>query len=200
MKIFILLFFCFSTSLSFASQDVLKCLGQEEKFYHKKRLGGALLKINKSLISEMLQISETLEIKPKYVSEVCNSKKFSESVQLLKLILREKDNLFIFKSAPGDVVQRSQDERAIKEIINRSAFLFIKLINHIQSDFKQANCVIKEIPQIRTFYHSARYILEDEGIEKLLPEPNQINSIFDALFSKKLREKCKSQLNSKTKM
>ena len=192
MKLILCLFIGFSYISNAASQDILKCLGQEEKLYHKKRVGGAMLKINKDLIGEMLQISSTLDIKANFKEEICSTEKYTPSIKLLKLLLREKENLFVFKSPPGDVIQRSQDQSAIDELVTKSAFLLIKLINHIQSEFKQPNCIEKELPSVRFFYKATRYTLEERGIEKILPHPGIIDAIFEKLFSDELRQKCKA--------
>ncbi len=192
MKLYLVIFLYLTSLQSFASQNFLKCLGQEEKIYHKNKKAGALLRINQDLISEMVQLSETLDLKEGFKTEICLAENYPSSIELLRLMLKEQKNLFEIKTASGDVVQRSQDLSAIQELLTKSAYLFIKLINHVQSGFSKANCVIESIPEVAFFYRNARYILEDKGIEELLPKKDKIDIIFKKLFSKELSQKCKS--------
>ena len=189
-SILVLFLLFFQSQTVFGKTSLLHCLGKEEKGYHKRHAGGPFPKINEKLISEFIQLSDTLVLKPKYQSEVCSFDKFPPSIQLLKLILVKKDKIFVSIAKKGDIVQRSLDGQTTEELITMGSFLFIELINDLQTQSKKPNCITKQIPALKDFYKKSRYILEDKGILELIAEIKNIESVFTKLLDPNLLKNC----------
>jgi hypothetical protein len=191
MKLFLLLSFIFTT-LSHASpnKEFLKCLGDEEQYYHKNKLAGPYLTLNKRLISEFIQLSDTITIKRKYQDIVCKSPNTFPSVTLLKLILIHKGNLFVSLAKKNDIVNRSMDERTTDEMSNMAVYALIDFINNFQAQSKKPNCIITKIPELGKFYEQTRYTMEDQGISRLLVTLKDIEGIFKKLGDKNLLKDC----------
>lgn len=188
-----LLIIAFLASNSYASNNkFLKCLGQEELYYHQQgKTPGAVQKLTEKLISEFIQISDTLTIKSRFQSEICNSNsKTPPSLVLLQLILTHKEKIFITKAPKDSVKQRSMDQRMMKEITLNGFNAFKTYINQLQAQAKKPNCIINKIPALKDFYFKTRYTLENQGIRKLILEIKNIDAVFKKLNNKNILDKC----------
>jgi hypothetical protein len=191
MKFFLLLTFLFTT-LAYGSPNkgFLKCLGQEEHHYHKNKLAGPYLKLNQKLISEFIQLSETITIKKTYQDEICKNPNALPSVTLLKLILIHQENLFVSLATKNDIVNRAMDKRTTKEMSNMAVYALVDFINNFQAQSKKANCITTKIPELAKFYEQARYTMEDQGVLRLLKTLKDIEGIFKKLNNKNLLKDC----------
>ena len=192
MKISLFLFIILTTTHSASAKinDVLFCLGQEEKIYHTKKIGGALPKINQNLISEFVQISETLKIKPKYLDLICNGSPYPSSISLLYYMLKYKEDIFHTTAPEGDIVKRSLDKSTMEDLITMGSFQFIKLINLIQAQYKKPGCLLEHIPEMKPLYYRAGIIMQYIGIRKLLAEVKDFEHAFDTLLNYKSLKDC----------
>lgn len=191
MKFFLLISIFFS-SLSFGAtnKSFLKCLGKEEQYYHTKKLSGPYFKLNQKLISEFIQLSDTLTIKSRFQKKICNDKDSLPSMTLLKLILTHQAQIFQSLAHKNDVSQRSMDKRTSKEMSSMAVFALISFINELQAQAKKPNCVIGKIPELKEFYSLTRYTLEDQGVLRLLETLKDLESIFKKLNDKTYLKNC----------
>lgn len=192
MKCFlVVLITLFLNSMAYGNnKEFLKCLGEEESYYHKKKLAGAYVQLNKKLISEFIQLSDTLTIKKQYQNEICNNKNILPSLNLLKLILIKKESLFISLATSGDTVQKSMDHRTKNELTIMGAHTLINFINELQGQASKPNCILNKVPELKDFYLKTRYTLEDQGIISLLNGLKNIDLIFHKLNDKNLLNNC----------
>ncbi len=188
--LFIPILLAHSASAKSKAKDVLFCLGQEEKIYHTKKVGGALPKINQNLISEFVQISETLEIKKKYLNLICNGTPYPPSISLLYYMLKYQEEIFHSSAQKGDIVKISLDKSTIEDLITMGSFQFIKLINLIQAQYKKPGCLLEHIPEMKPLYYRAGIIMQFVGIRKLLSEIKNFDHAFDTLLNYKSLKDC----------
>jgi len=190
MKYILVLTILFSSASFAANKQFLKCLGQEELFYHTKKVAGPYKKLNEKMISELVQISRTLTIKTKYQDEICTNKNYPPSMVLLKLLITKKQKIFLSLTSRLDVKQRSMDKRTMTEIVHNAGQTFVNFVNNLQVISGKPNCIVKNIPDLKLFFVKSRYTLEDEGILKLISEINDIDNLFKKLNQKGILKKC----------
>lgn len=188
---YLLLFICFFSQSSLAQiKPVLKCLGQEEATYHKNKISGALLNLNKKMISELIQMSRTLELKKKYRSIICHHEIFPPSVALLYVVLHDQEKAFAIKTHPDDVIEISKDEKTIEEVIAKSIDSFFSFIDDLQMQASEPDCVLAKIPALKNIYLKTRYTLEDVGPKAILNEIENLEQIMKSLLKKDLLMNC----------
>ena len=166
----------------------LVCLGQEESYIHKNKIGGAYAKLNQEMISALVQLSDHIVMRPKLEEKVCN-KRFA-SVEILRLLLTEKKPPFITQAKVGNIKGRAIDKNSIKELQEKSIYIFIDFVNSIQTQMKSANCLTKQIPELQTFFQKLRHTLEDVGMKQIFNKIKNIDGVFNKLQDNNLKQKC----------
>lgn len=177
MKLFTLLFFILSVHLPAASRPHLVCLGQEEVNIHKIKDTGPYYRLNQEMISNMLQLSESVQLKNQFLKQVCESK--SPSFELLKLIFT--NNKSIFKSFSTDVQRKSVDNDSIKELKNRSFKVLLNFLTRKQATYTDPNCLKRKVPEVLSFYENATYLLSEIGIENTIKTIRNKDIFFNKL-------------------
>jgi hypothetical protein len=181
MKILILVLLAYST-LSLANpKPYMVCLGTEEAYIHKNKIGGAYYKLNQTIISALVQLSDTTKMSPKSLKHVC-SKRFV-SLEILKLILTEKESIFYTTKNKKNIAQYSVDNNSIKELQEKSIHIFISFINSIQAQLNGPHCLLKIIPELNKFFEQMRYTLEDVGVKSIIKTLKNPKVIFEKLHS-----------------
>jgi len=160
-------------------KDYIYCLGQEEAFIHKNKIGGAYTKLNKEVISALVQMSTTINMKKKYVQQICN-KNFS-SLEILRLLMTRPGKVFYTTQSAKRIAQYTIDKNSMVDISDRSVFIFIDFLNAIQSQMKKSDCLLTKIPELKTFFKEMRFILEDVGIKRVMKSLGNPDIIFDKL-------------------
>ncbi len=189
MKILIIALLISYTSLSVAS-PILKCLGKEEKTLYKNKTHGAYLKLNEALISDFIQLSQRVRIKPALLDQICNRNKKSVSLELLKLILLKKEALFS-KENPNETQDlNALDKNAIKSIIEQAYYILQTFLNTMQAQAKKPNCITSKLPEIQEFYFKSRYILEEVHIRKLFEDTVKTEALFQKISNQKFFNDC----------
>ena len=97
MKSFILitLVLLYGTEILAAKKPnlLLECLAREEMRLHKEKNQGALFRLNQEFINELAS-SNDINLKKHFVEEICDSKKHSPSVGLLRLLLLVESDIY----------------------------------------------------------------------------------------------------------
>lgn len=168
-------------------KQFLVCLGTEEAYYHKEKIGGAYSKLNQEMISAVVQLSDKITLKPKFEKKIC-SKRFV-SVELLKFLVTEKQPIFQISSLTN-IQQRAVEKNSIKELHEKSIFIFIDFLNSIQAQMKTANCLTKKIPELKIFFEKMRYTLEEVGHKQIFKEIKKPEIIFEKLQNLSATPKC----------
>lgn len=197
MKIFTVLLLFFSLNILFskpakASHEFLKCLGQEELYIHKNKIGGSYEFINREMINISVQLRDSVRMRSRFEKMLCHKSIKFPSLKLLEFFI-EGHSIFYSSSAKGDIVSRSLDKKSIKELYSNSARLFIRFISVLQSELKVPNCLQKNIPELSDFIIRGRYTLEDIGLKQLINELKNKDIVFSSLLSRKLHKVCNSQ-------
>lgn len=176
MKLFIYIFFLISLNVLAASRPYLVCLGQEEARIHKQKISGPYYKLNQEMISNLLQLSESIDMKPEILKNVCAEE--MTSLAILETILSKGGLLFISSAAESNVQLRSMDNLSIKELKARSFKVFINYLTRLQSNFDDPNCLKKRVPEILSFYENAQHLLIEVGIEGTLDTIRNSKNFF----------------------
>lgn len=164
------------------------CLGQEEAYIHKNKIGGAYSKINQDMISALVQLSDNISMRPKLEEMVCKQK--FPSIEILRLLLTQKKSPLISRANKGNIKARAIDKNAIKELNEKSIHIFIDFVNAIQTQMSSAHCMKKKIPELAKFYSKLRHTLEDVGLKQIFNEIKDINGVFKKLQQLKMNQKC----------
>lgn len=188
--IFSALIFLFLTSTLHAKQPkkFLYCLGQEEAYIHKHKLGGAYSKINQDMISALVQLSDHIHLKPKFEKMAC-AKTFA-SVEILRQLLTEKKSPFFSNNRRGSVKALAVDKNSIKELSGKSIYIFIDFVTGIQGQMKSAHCLKKQIPELSIFFNKMQHTLEDVGMKQIFKEIKNIDGVFKKLQELNVKQKC----------
>lgn len=191
MNIFLSSLFLFILALPANAKPLkqfLVCLGQEEAYMHKHKVGGAYAKLNQEMISAFVQLSDHIIMRPKLEKQVC-AQKFP-SIEILKLLITEKRPPLISKTNKMNVQLHTVDKNSIKELQQKAIYIFVDFINAIQTQMKSPRCLEKQIPQLKDFFKKMRYTLEDVGPEELVREIKDIDSVFKKLQQLNFKKKC----------
>jgi hypothetical protein len=181
--------FCLSSPTHARPQKrYLWCLGQEEAYIHKNKIGGAYNKLNQEMILIIVQLSQTINLKQEIEEKIC-SKKFS-SVELLRFLIKQKENVFYSTVDQENLKLISVDRNSIKEVHEQAINLFIDFINSIQAQMPKAGCLVKKIPELQIFFDRTLHTLEDVGIEGLFKNLKNVDKIFDQLQEIKYSTSC----------
>lgn len=184
MKVFCLVFLFVPTFVLASQGQLLKCLGQEEKYIHQERIGGAFSELNQSMISFVVMFPSGTTIKSDKLKEIC-SEKFS-SFHLLRLFLTEGDKIIVRAKTkkPGD------DALEPESLAKNSLTMFMQFLSQYQASFSKADCLVQSIPQLRGFFRKTRYLETDLSYRKLVKELNNIDLIFDKILSRRVAKGC----------
>jgi hypothetical protein len=175
-------------------QQILKCLGQEEKRFHQKKETGPVYDLNQRLIAELVQIPR-LSVAGEDYWTICAGEKFSESWKLLELSIRKGKELFVI---PGDLtgMQKSITEGMIDDYVEATREILLAFISQIQTQAPTASCLKEEIPELDQFFTEIKYLQEDVDMRQLFAGKDR--KIFDRLKNYPLAfEKCRARLKKK---
>jgi hypothetical protein len=141
---------------AFALRDerqLIKCLGAEEKQFHKAKDTGPLYDLNQRLISEMIQIPHA-DLSDENYNHICKNS-FSPSWKLLELSISKGKQLFDVKNANG--IQKQITEGTIEDYIEGTREIFLNFMTQIQALAPSASCLKEEIPQLDNFFNDIKF-------------------------------------------
>lgn len=196
MKLFLVtvLFFAFEAR---AANQLLICLGAEEKRLHQEKSSGPLYDLNQKMTAEMIQIPN-VTITPNEFKSVCRKNRFSQSWKLLELSLRKGKKLFIIpESITG--LQRSITQGMIDDYVETSKEILLGFISSVQAESPTPNCLFEEIPLLNKFFIEIKYLQEDIDIQKIMAGKDE--KIFDKMKDypsafQRCRERAKKKAKS----
>lgn len=203
MKCFVIwtfLLYSFSAMAYHSERHLIKCLGEEEKAFHKNKEVGPIYELNQRLIAEMIQIPHA-ELDDLAFIEMCKTKHASASLKLLELSIRRGNEIFdIPKNVSG--IQRSVTEGMIVDYIEATKEIFLSFISSIQTLAPSASCIKEEIPQVDAFFTDIKYLQEDVDMKKIFAGRDA--KIFTKLLGykaafKRCQERIKKKLKSESK-
>ncbi len=157
------------------ANDLVFCLAKEEETIHKKKVTGPVYALNQSIINKLSGLG-MMTFKKDFVKEVCQSQTFTPSLQFLKSIL-SKDHDDVLDKLPYYVnVSLEGEYDSLMEFSRRALF---KYLSDLQSNFKEHNCLEKEMPLIKEMQTNQKY-LESENDDSFWTE-KRTKEIFNKL-------------------
>lgn len=181
-KLFFFLFLVGHISIDTQAQvnPLMACLGQEELKIHRSKTVGPIYFLNQLFINELATIYG-LTLKKDVLDEVCQSKEFSPSVHLLKILLLKGRDAF---DIPPDANLGGVEALAASSLtsfLDRIPHVFFTYLSKLQALAPKAKCLEKEIPEISYFMERYKYLEDALGTKKLIEEPSKVIAIFNKL-------------------
>jgi len=187
-----LLMICVAFSQQVFSNELLKCLGKEEWFIHKKKLSGPLYKLNQTFTNEVAG-SNSLVVKKKYLKKICNPIDNSSSVTFLKLALLH--GLDIYKSSSSeDEKLKALRKSNLQNFNDKIPLVFFDYLSQLQSLTDYPHCMKENIPELNYYLERYKHLQNEFSASKLMNDKSKIIAIFEKLnhFDKYLK-KCNRQ-------
>ena len=156
---------------------LLQCLAKEEAGLHKKAVQNALFRLNQDFVNELAS-SNDINLKKIYVDEICQSKDYSPSVGLLRLLLMKEHEIYDLSLSSIDISMRPFKMGYINEFQKQVPRIFIQYLSGLQSELATPNCLIKAIPELKGFIEKIRYLEEEVSTHHLIIDKKRIETIF----------------------
>ncbi len=180
----------FFSSHNALASGVLKCLGAEELMLHKQKSTGPVYKLNQEFINEFSSWGR-INIDQKKLLDICESKSFPPSVNLLRHFLLDRKNIFTLEKSNQEnkallALQRSLINSFIAKV---PKFLF-QYLSNLQSLTNDPKCLSQQVPEIAFYMNKFKYLEEEIGGENLINDKDKIKEIFKKIrrFDKIIKE------------
>lgn len=193
--IFFLLLLALSPLGHSRDQELMKCLGAEEKRLHAQKDVSPIYDLNQRLIAEMLQIPHAT-IQRDAFTEIC-SKSNSESWKLLHLSIKQGNRLFVI---PPEItgMQRQMTIGMIEDYGDATKEILLNVLAQIQALSPTPTCLKEEIPELENFLIEVKYLQEDVDINTIFKGKDQV--LFEKLKDyRKSFAHCRARLKKKPK-
>lgn len=179
-----------------ATEDILKCLGKEEKRFHVAKTAGPVYDLNQKLIAEMIQIPNA-QIAPVYLKEICTAESFSESWKMLELSIKKGKEIFIIPDTITGM-QREVTSGMIEDFVDSTRETFLNFIASIQTISPTPDCLKEEIPELNNFFLEIKHLQEDVDLKNIFLGKDQ--KIFNRLKDyPRAFQACRARLKKKPK-
>ncbi|MBY0412635.1 MAG: hypothetical protein K2Q18_00645 [Bdellovibrionales bacterium] len=169
---------------------LLQCLAKEEDSLHKRETQNALFRLNQEFVNELAG-SNDITIKKNYVDQICQSKSFSPSVGLLRMLLLKEHELYDLSLSGVEASMRPFKMGYINEFQKQVPRIFIQYISGLQSELATADCLDKAVPELAGLSEKIKYLEEEISTHQLITQKSKIESIFEKLRAfPEIKEKC----------
>jgi hypothetical protein len=171
--------------------ELIKCLAQEEAAFHKKKdqMTGPFYKLNQELISELIQLPDTVKVKKDSLAKICNARPLIRSALYLKMLNLDKGNLYsTVKNKKTNLY--SMDKMAMERVYSKSYHLLVNFILNTQALAKDSKCIYKKIPGLKEFMNKVQFIEEDIGIKRIFNEIKNKDQFYKDVYSPKILKGC----------
>ena len=180
----------YTSQVSAAPNLLLQCLAKEEEALHKKELQNALFRLNQEFVNELASTND-INVKKNYVDEICQSKDYSPSVGLLRLLLMKEHQLYDLSLSGVDASMRPFKMGYINEFQKQVPRMFIQYLAGLQSELATPYCLEDAIPELKGFNEKIKYLEEELSTHQLIKQKNKIESIFTKLKKfHEIKRKC----------
>ena len=183
------------------SNDLLYCLGQEEKKLHLKKRTGPQYFLNQYFINEAASTG-VFRLKKKFYKKICVDNEFPPSIGLMKNILLHEKSLFREVKTESNHLDALYTS-GLESLVETAPHIFFQFLSIIQSHTRYAHCFRDNIPELHKMMENYQYLEEELSSKQLLSNKKSINIIFDKLKSlEEIYERCEKkyvELQSKIK-
>ncbi|MBC7430171.1 MAG: hypothetical protein H7336_16275 [Bacteriovorax sp.] len=167
----------YSAEIFAAPNLLLRCLAKEEEKLNKRNTQNALYRLNQEFVNELAS-SNDIMLKKTYVDEICNSRTYSPSVGLLRLLLMKEHELYDLSLSGVDISMRPFKMGYINEFQKQVPRMFIQYLSGLQSEMATPDCLEKNIRELEGFNEKIKYLEEELSTHQLITQKNKINTIF----------------------
>lgn len=182
-----------SYGAAYASSDVLKCLGREEAYIHKNKVGGAFKTLNQAMIGELVLLGKSLSIGPTLENELCSKRTLFPSFLLLEKILINGSRTLRYNKGGMTSTKDFSDRQTLKTLYKNSFDIFIDFLTKLQAQVDDPHCLTKKYPELRTFFLQAQHVFEEQGAQKILSDfkelPKLLNDVRSGAWIKNCEKK-----------
>ena len=180
----------YTSQVSAAPNLLLQCLAKEEEALHKKELQNALFRLNQEFVNELASTND-INVKKNYVDEICQSKDYSPSVGLLRLLLMKEHQLYDLSLSGVDASMRPFKMGYINEFQKQVPRMFIQYLAGLQSELATPYCLEDAIPELKGFNEKIKYLEEELSTHQLITQKNKIEAIFTKIKKfHEIKRKC----------
>ena len=144
---------------------------------HRSKTVGPVYFLNQHFVNELATIYG-LTLKKDVLDEVCQSREFSPSVYLLKILLLRGRDAFDIPPAANLGGVEALAASSLTSFLERIPHVFFTYLSKLQALAPRAKCLEKEIPELSYFMERYKYLEDAIGTKKLIEEPAKVNSIF----------------------
>jgi hypothetical protein len=159
---------------------LLQCLAKEEESLHKKKAPSALYRLNQEFVNELAS-SNDINVKKVYVDEICQSKIYSPSIGLLRLLLIKEHELYDLSLSGVDANMRPFKMAYINEFQKQVPRMFIQYVAGLQSELAGPKCLDQAVPELVGFNEKVKYLEEIITTHQLIANKNTFDVIFKKL-------------------
>lgn len=190
MKMILIILFLNS---AYASPDVLKCLGREEAYIHKNKVGGAYKSLNQAMIGQLILLGKSLSIGPTLQSRVCSEKTTFPSLLLLEKILLEGSKTLRYNKSGLSSTKDFSDRQTLRTLNKNTFDIFIDFLTKLQAQVDDPKCLVKKYPGLKEFYLQSQYVFEEQGSKKILSNFKELPSLLNDVKSGKWSVNCEKK-------
>ncbi len=189
---------CFILILSNGSEAkqnlLLQCLAKEEEALFKKTKQDALFRLNQEFVNELAS-SNDISIKSHFLNDICQSKTYSPSVGLLRLLMLKEHDIFDLSLSDVDPQLRPFKMGYIYEFQKQVPRIFISYISALQLEMSTPNCLEKRIPELKGLSESLKHLEMETTTKALMANKNKIEAIFVKLQAiKAIKKSCYEEM------
>lgn len=162
-------------------KDILGCLGQEELYFHEKKITGPLYNLNQIFINELSAIKD-VRVTEVDLETICQSGQGNVSLSLLMNLLLQRERLFSIKKESDETNHFFEMRKnTIQVLLDDSPHIFFRYIAELQSQTPYPYCLTTKIPELKYFTEQLKYLEGDIPISELMKDKERIRSIFRKL-------------------
>jgi hypothetical protein len=183
----------YSAEMHAAPNMLLRCLAKEEDRLNTKPTQNALYRLNQEFVNELAATND-INFKKTYVDQICNSKDYSPSVGLLRMLLLKEHELYDLSLSSVDPAMRPFKMGYINEFQKQVPRMFINYLSGLQAELATPYCLEKNITELKGFNEKIKYLEENLTTHQLITQKDKIDSIFKKLknFSE-IKSKCAAE-------
>ncbi len=192
MKYILIILLC--ASFSSQASQVLKCLGKEEAYIHKQKIGGAFKRLNQDIIGKFLQLGNDVEVKQELLNQICHKHIIFPSLIILeKSILPSRSKELIFKRKKNSSTKTESDLRSINKFHMSMFNTLVSFLARLQSTVVAPKCLLNKFPGLQSFYEQSLYVLEEQGQKRILKDFKNLPKLFNKIKTGTWDEGCQKQ-------
>lgn len=190
----------YGTQIYAAPNLLLQCLAKEESLLHKEKNQSALYRLNQEFINELAS-SNDIALKKNFIDEICQSKKHSPSVSLLRLLLLKESDIYDLSLSEIEPAMRPFKMGYINEFQKQIPRLFVQYISGLQAEMATPDCLSTAIAELQTFNERLKYLEEEMATHEMIKDKNRIDLIFTKLQNiKSIQKNCEKIAGQKRKL